>query len=147
MKTSTRSAEAGDLDAVLAIEKAWPTSAGWTLSQFEAELRNPRSRFLVAEEDGKLSAYAVFWAVPPEAQILDVAVSPQRARKGLGRFMVEALLAQARRLDLKKATLEVRADNAPALALYRAAGFRVVGQRPKFYNGRVDAVLMDRDLC
>lgn len=145
MKTSTRFAEPADLDAVVAIEKAWPTSAGWTRAQFETELRNPRARFVVAEEEGVLAAYAVLWAVPPEAHILDVAVEPARARKGLGRFVLEAVLAQARRLDLKKATLEVRGDNSPALALYRAAGFRVVGTRPKFYNGLVDAVLMDRD--
>ena len=146
MKTSTRSAEASDLDAIVAIETAWPTSAGWTRGQFETELRNPRARFVVAEEDERVAAFAVFWAVPPEAQFLDLAVSPDRARRGLGRFLLDAALAHARRLNLKKDTLEVRADNAPALALYTAAGFRVVGSRPKFYNGRVDAVLMDRDL-
>jgi ribosomal-protein-alanine acetyltransferase len=143
MKPSTRAAQRADLDAVLAIEKSWSTTAGWNRAQFEAELANPNSRFVVAEEEGRLAGYAVFWSVPPEAQILDIAVGPDSARRGLGRFLLDVILAQARRLGLKKATLEVRADNEPGLALYRAAGFQIVGRRPRFYPNGTDAVLMD----
>ncbi len=146
MKLTTRAAQLADLDDVVAIERSWPTTAGWTRAQFEAELGNPRSRFVVAEEEGRLAGYAVFWAVPPEAQILDIAVGPGSARRGLGRFLLDVILAHARRLGLKKATLEVRADNEPALALYRAAGFSVAGRRPRFYPDGTDAVLMDLSL-
>jgi ribosomal-protein-alanine acetyltransferase len=146
MKPSTRAAQRDDLEAVLAIEKSWPTTAGWTRAQFESELENPRSRFVVAEEEGRLAGYAVFWSVPPEAQILDIAVAPDSARRGLGRFLLDVILAHARRLGLKKATLEVRAGNEAALALYRAAGFSVVGRRPRFYPDGEDAVLMDLGL-
>ncbi|MBI3554292.1 MAG: ribosomal protein S18-alanine N-acetyltransferase [Elusimicrobia bacterium] len=147
MKPSVRAASAADLEAVLAIERGWDTTPGWTRAHFDSELSNPRSRFVVAQVSGAVQGYAVFWTVPPEAQILDLAVSRASARKGIGRFLLGEVLALAKRAGLKKATLEVRSDNAPALSLYRAAGFAVVGVRPKFYNGVSDAVLMDRDLA
>lgn len=146
MKPSTRSARPADVEAIAAIESAWPTAAGWTKAQFAEELGNPAARVIVIEESGAVAAYAIFRAVAEEAQILDVAVAPARTRRGLGRLLVEDALARAAAAGLKKATLEVRADNAGALALYRAAGFSVVGRRPNFYNGVCDAVLMDRDL-
>ena len=135
------------MGAVAAIGAAQAASAGWTQKQFSEELANSSSRIVVVEEDGQVAAYLVFRAVAGEAQILDVAVDARRTRRGLGRALIADLLERAAREKLSKATLEVRADNAAALALYRAAGFAVVGRRPNFYNGVCDAVLMDRNLA
>ncbi len=146
MKPSIRLARPADLDAVVAIERAWKTAPGWSRAQFEAEFSNARSHFLIAELEGCIAGYAVFWAVAPEAQILDLAVDPKYCRQGVGRLLLKTVLEKAGLIGLKEATLEVRADNAAAAALYQAAGFAVVGRRPKFYNGAFDAVLMNRDL-
>jgi ribosomal-protein-alanine N-acetyltransferase len=76
--------------------------------------------------------------------IAAIAVEPARRRGGVGRALLAAALA---RLPGVAVTLEVAADNAPALALYRAAGFVAAGRRAGYYRraeGAVDALLMRR---
>lgn len=142
-----RRARPADLDGVLAIEGAWPTTPHWTRRQFEAEVYGPGSLFLVAEDAEGLAGYAVVWKVPPEAQLLDIAVAPARARRGVARELLQAVSIMARGLGCVVMTLEVSERNAAARALYEKVGFRVVGRRPKFYNDGSDAVLMDLSLA
>ncbi|MBI4375761.1 MAG: ribosomal protein S18-alanine N-acetyltransferase [Elusimicrobia bacterium] len=141
-----RPARLADLAQVVAIERGWKTSPGWTSEQFEKELENPSTEFLVADLGGRVVGYAIFRKVPPEAQILNVAVSPDFFMRGFGRALIEAVLILSRGYGLSKVTLEVSAWNGRALSVYRRAGFRVVGRRPKFYNDGSDALLMDRAL-
>jgi len=141
-----RRARLADLDGVLAIEGSWKTTPHWTRRQFEAEVYGPASLFLVAEDDKGLAGYAVVWNVPPEAQLLNIAVAPARARKGVARELLQALSILARGMGCVVMTLDVSERNAPARALYAKLGFRVVGRRPKFYNDGSDAVLMDLSL-
>lgn len=135
-----------DLPEILAIEEAWPTAPGWSRAQFEREMSSERSRLLVLEEEGMLRAYAGFWSIPPEAQVTTLVVAPEAAGRGLGRLLLEGLLKTCRHLGLERVTLEVSSANERALRLYRRAGFRIVGRRPKFYNDSSDAILMDLSL-
>ena len=78
-----------------------------------------------------------------EGYITNVAVSPDCRRQGVGRALIAALTAAARTQRLAFVTLEVRASNAPAIALYEGAGFVRVGVRKNFYAAPTeDAVLM-----
>jgi ribosomal-protein-alanine acetyltransferase len=147
MKSTARPARAADLDAVAAIAAARPTAAGWSRAQFSEEIGRDGSDFLVVESAGAVAGYAVVRDAPDEAQLVDIAVSPEHSRKGLGRLLLKEVAARAKARKLLRVTLEVSALNSPALALYRGAGFAVVGRRPKFYNDGSDAVLMDADLA
>lgn len=138
-----RPARPADLDQVLAIESAWETTPHWTRAQFEEELASEKSSFFVLERGGLILGYAVFWEVPPEAQLLTIAVSPESAGRGLGKLLLGRLIETARSGGLRKVTLEVSERNEKAVRLYARAGFSVVGRRPKFYNDGADAVLMD----
>ena len=129
---NVRRALHSDLDAVLAVEGKWSTTPHWTRKQFEAELDDSNSIFLVAD-----GGFLVARRYPHELQLLDVAVG--ELRKGVGR----ALLTSLMRENLRPITLEVSDKNPGAQAFYEAQGFRVVGRRPKFYNDGSDAVLMD----
>jgi ribosomal-protein-alanine N-acetyltransferase len=135
---SVRRASSADLDWVLAIEGAHPTSAHWTRRQFEEELKSEASVFLVIPERGFLVARRY----PPNLEVLDVAVAVQR--KGTGRDLLKALGAEAN--GCEKITLEVSARNEGGLAFYAALGFAEVGRRPRFYPDGSDAVLMDRPI-
>lgn len=146
MPLSIRRAQAADLDAVLAVEAAWTTTPHWTRRQFESELSSPRSLFLAAFDDLVLAGYAVAWTVDVELQVLDVAVRPAMARRGVGRLLLGELYREARAAGCRRATLEVSDANAPARALYASEGFVVVGRRPNYYNDRSDAILMDRPM-
>jgi len=57
-------------------------------------------------------------------------------RRGVGRLLIRGFLETAKGAAAKKAFLQVREDNAPARALYEAAGFRVCGKRPRYYGQR-----------
>ncbi|MCX5795468.1 MAG: ribosomal protein S18-alanine N-acetyltransferase [Elusimicrobia bacterium] len=142
MNSSTRPAQPADLDAVCAIAQSTPFSARWSRAQYEEELGSGRGLFAVVA-DAEARGYLVLRKVPPEAQLVDIAVRPQDQGRGLGRALLACAAQTARAWGCARITLEVSAANETALRLYRRAGFQVVGRRPKFYNDRSDAILMD----
>lgn len=99
--------------------------------------------FLVAERDGQAVGYVGCQTVLDEGYITNVAVSPDCRRQGIGRALIEELAQRARAQGLSFVTLEARASNASAIALYEGAGFDRVGMRKNFYTApSEDAVLM-----
>lgn len=128
------------LAALAEIEKAC-FHAPWSAAMLREELG--KGIFLVAEQDGAAAGYVGCQTVLDEGYITNVAVSPDCRRQGVGRALVAALKARAAQAGLAFVTLEARASNAPAIALYEGAGFRRVGVRRNFYTAPTeDAVLM-----
>ncbi len=77
------------------------------------------------------------------AHIPTIATHPHFARQGLGGYLLSYLLLQGARLGCEEATLEVRASNAAAQALYRSFGFEIVGRRLRYYSdNQEDALIM-----
>lgn len=96
-------------------------------------------------ESETAKAYGGMTVVLDEGSITNIAVRPDVRRQGLGRAVVEALLDRARSLGVTDVYLEVRLSNEPAIALYRALGFDVVGTRKNFYKQPTeDAYTMHR---
>jgi ribosomal-protein-alanine N-acetyltransferase len=122
-----------------------PWAGGWSRAQYEEEAGAGKGLFAVLD-DGEVRGFFILRRVDPEAQLVDIVVRPADRGQGMGRALLEGAVAAARSWGSSKLTLEVGAANAPALRLYERAGFRIVGRRPKFYNDRSDAILMDRDL-
>lgn len=120
-------------------------STPWTEAMLEQELYNDTASFLVAEDEaGKVCAYAGLHVVLDEGYIDNVAVLPQYRRQGLARRLVEVYCRFAA-AHLAFLTLEVRASNGDAIALYDSLGFVEVGRRPGYYtNPKEDAILMTR---
>lgn len=128
------------LAALAGIEKAC-FHAPWSESMLREELG--KGLFLVAERDGQAVGYVGCQTVLDEGYITNVAVSPDCRRQGIGRTLIAELVSRARAQDLAFVTLEARASNAPAIALYEGAGFGRVGVRKNFYTAPTeDAVLM-----
>lgn len=132
-----------DLEAVLRIEAASFTQP-WTREMFQAELIPGITLALVARvEGGTLVGYLCGSIVAGEFHISNIAVDPRIRRQGVGRRLLRSALAQAFRHGAATASLEVRASNLTAQALYRCFGFTVVGRRRRYYTGPVeDAVIM-----
>jgi ribosomal-protein-alanine N-acetyltransferase len=133
-----------DVSAVHQLEKQSFTST-WQDEAFANELRNnPTAHYLVlrTEPGGPLRGYAGFWLVEDEAHITSIAISKELRNQGAGKRLLLSLLCLARRLGGRWTTLEVRYDNAPALALYKRFGFARVGVRKRYYDGQHDAVIM-----
>ncbi len=114
----------------------------WSVETFWSELALvPDSRhYLVAEDDGDLVGYAGLAVVGRQADVQTLAVAPAAQGRGLGRRLLHALVAEARRRDAGEVLLEVRAENAAALALYAGAGFERIAIRRGYYRpGGTDA--------
>ncbi|NCN88946.1 MAG: ribosomal protein S18-alanine N-acetyltransferase [Gallionella sp.] len=136
-----------DLDEVLRIETAVHAHP-WTRGNFSDALRSAYPCKLL-EPDRIIAGYAVMMAGVDEAELLNIAIDAGHQRKGLGRRLLEAMLVLARHQNMRRMLLEVRASNAPAIALYRATGFGQIGLRRDYYpapNGREDALLMGKQL-
>lgn len=105
-------------------------------------LRGPWTR---ADELRGIRAYCAFQLIADEVHVHNLAVVPQARRQGLARRLLTLTLEIAARKGARAAQLEVRAGNAAARALYRAMGFREVGNRNAYYSAPVeDAVLLSR---
>jgi len=137
-----------DLEAVLRIENevhAYP----WTPGNFSDALRSGYTCKACESESGELFGYAVMMSAVDEAELLDIAISARQQRQGLGRRLLQEMMALARRANMVRMVLEVRASNAAAISLYRAVGFSDIGLRRDYYparNGREDAILMGCEL-
>lgn len=146
-----RRVEAADLPRVMEIEAAGFLHP-WSEQQLQRELGNAWSIVLAAEEDvpggpPRMAGYIVVWVVHDELHVLNVATAPEQRRRGVGRAILEEAHRVGRARACRLSTLEVRRSNAPAIALYRALGYRQVGMRPRYYaEENEDALLMTLDL-
>jgi ribosomal-protein-alanine N-acetyltransferase len=145
MTVELRRANAADLDAVIALERAaYPTDA-WSAEAMASQLENANTCYLVAERDGVLLGYAGLLAPrgSETAEVHTVTVAEAVRRQGIGRRMLTALLDEATARGAVEVFLEVRIDNASAQELYRSLGFEAVGVRPRYYQpDGVDALVM-----
>lgn len=139
-----REATRADLPALVALEARTMGVDVWTPTQVEEELSRPGAVVLVGEDDAGIVGLAFGWVVFDELQVLQIAVDPAVRQRGWGRRLLGALEAAARGADVS--FLEVRVDNDPAIRLYVAAGYRVVGRRPRYYADGVDAIVLRKSL-
>lgn len=143
-----------DLPSVLTIEHQSHADP-WTENLFRNEMRQPFSRLLVARcvppggspEAGDVTGFVCFWCVMDELQIHNVAVHRAFRQRGIGRLLLTAAFVAGASESATFATLDVRASNTAALALYRAFGFEVTGIRPNYYGPQDgNAILMQLSL-
>lgn len=115
----------------------------WSEQLLEQTLWDESAAVVVAQgEDGTVLGYAGLHVVLDEGYIDNVAVAPAFRRQGVADQMVAALVRYGR-AKLAFLTLEVRASNGPAIALYRKHGFAQSGRRRGYYDGpKEDAILM-----
>lgn len=148
MTAPLRPATIGDLDAVMAIERAsFPTDA-WSAPAMRETFETGDA--FVAEDGRGIVGYAAVLAPhgSGDADVLTIAVGEACRGQGIGAALLERLVTTAAGHGAERVFLEVRADNPVAQHLYTARGFRVVGRRPRYYQpDGVDAIVMRLDLA
>jgi ribosomal-protein-alanine N-acetyltransferase len=147
MVTFGRLTDPREIDGILALD-ALCFHRPWTRANYERELADPDRCFLYAarDADGQLVAYCSFWRIFDEAHVNNFAVHPAWRRQGLGRRLLGHVLAAAEAIGAPRATLEVRASNLPAIALYESGGFVRGGRRTDYYTHPVeDALILWRE--
>ena len=132
-----------DLDAVVAAELML-YEFPWTRQNFDDSIETGYSAWTM-RLSGQLVGYAVLMRVLDEAHLLNISVARDCQGRGYGAALLKHLFDVARHFKASHMLLEVRPSNAPAIALYRKAGFRQLARRPDYYpakKGREDALLM-----
>ena len=104
----------------------------WSENSIASELCNPLSLWLVAEAAGTVVGYVGSQTVMDETDMMNIAVHPECRRQGVAAALVNALIASLKDAGSHSLTLEVRASNAPARALYDMLGFQQVGLRRNY---------------
>lgn len=137
-----RSMTAEDIGVVWELEKAC-FSDPWSSAILEESIYNELDFCLVLEESGVICGYGCLRLIAGEGEIERIAVLPAYRGRGLGKKLMEAMVAFARNQDVHSVTLEVRSGNEPARNLYKSYGFREEGVRRSYYkNPSEDAVIM-----
>ena len=133
-----------DLPAVLQIEqRCFPDP--WSEGIFRSALGDELCLWLAAETGGILAGYAGMQSVLDEGYIDNVAVDPGFRRRGAASALLEAIIGEALRRKLRFLSLEVRAGNEGAIALYTAFGFTPAGRRRGYYlRPPEDALIMTK---
>ncbi|MGI8620131.1 MAG: ribosomal protein S18-alanine N-acetyltransferase [Gemmatimonadaceae bacterium] len=137
-----------DLSEIESIELACFSSDPWPRQSFESFMDRPGVTFMVAEDsrrDGRIAGYGVLIHALDEAELLNLAVSDESRRRGVGSALLIRLLDSARSRGVRTVYLEVRESNAAARALYGSHGFVEVGRRRAYYQRPVeDALILQR---
>jgi ribosomal-protein-alanine N-acetyltransferase len=136
-----------DMDEVMMIERTsfrFPWSTGFFLQ----ELQVACARSILAESVGRIIGYVLYWLLPGAVDIHNIAVHVDFRRRGLGRLLLERIVAEARRQSVARVTLEVRKSNSAAQKLYKSMGFLINGIRKGYYSDDgEDAFAMSLELA
>ena len=138
----------GDVDAVMAIEKA-SFKSPMTAQLLLEEMGREWARIDVVRDRVRRSvvAFSNYWIVADEVHLLNLASDPEARREGHASRLLAHIIDEGRTRSCRFVTLEVRRSNAAASRLYRRFGFRAVGVRPNYYaEDQEDAIVMLLDL-
>ena len=132
--------------AQIAALEALCFSEPWSENSVRSELANELSLWLVALDGETVAAYVGSQSVMGEADMMNVAVDPAYRRQGVARELLNALEDALRARAVSSLTLEVRASNTPAIALYQSLGYDQVGRRPNYYfKPKEDALILRKE--
>ena len=142
-----REATAADATQLQALEGEAFGARGWVADAVAGAFSEPGVRVLMAGRAGNRASGFIIWRdLAGEAEILSIDVAADARRAGLGRALVNACCAAARKAGAGAMFLEVDAGNASALGLYAAAGFSPCGRRRAYYKNGADALIMRKTL-
>ncbi len=142
---TVRKMQKSDTAAIAGLE-ALCFSLPWPEEAVAMELTNPLSLWLVAEVDGSFAGYIGSQSVLDEADMMNLAVEPGYRRQGVAESLINALVESLAACAVHCLTLEVRASNESAIALYQKLGFVQVGRRPRYYQKpKEDALILRKD--
>ncbi|MBE5911586.1 ribosomal protein S18-alanine N-acetyltransferase [Pseudobutyrivibrio sp.] len=146
MAFTFRFATEKDLTNIVDIENA-SMSCPWSFCSFDEAICSSHAFVIVAEEEGIIVGYSVFYLTPPESELPDIVVKETCRGRGLGRQLLEYSIKELKSRGIETIFLEVRVSNMPARSLYEHMGFEEIGIRKYFYSNPVeDAVCMRLDI-
>jgi ribosomal-protein-alanine N-acetyltransferase len=137
VKVVLRPANGEDLHSISVIERL-AFSDPWSEASFAGLLSGQRVRLTVAEAEHAVVGYSVLLLATPDADLANLAVAPAARGNGVGRRLLDGVVATARSSGVEYMYLEVRQSNVRAIALYESVGFRPFSVRRKYYREPIE---------
>ena len=134
-----------DIDVVDPLEQELFPLDPWSIDQWWRELAQLHNHYFVVESAGELCGYAGLSISGIDADIQTIAIADSFQGKGIGRKLLNQLVARSLELGVTYIFLEVRSDNTSALSMYSSFGFAEISKRAKYYPDGTDAVILRRD--
>ena len=133
-----------DIEAVVEIEAEAYGKHHWAKSSFYDEMSNNLAKYYSAKtKDGTLVGYAGTWHIIDEGHITTIAVKKEYFRNHIGEAIIQKIIDDCYKNNIKYLTLEVRVSNTPAIKLYEKYGFQSLGTRKGYYqDNNEDALIM-----
>lgn len=119
-------------------KKCFPNKP-WSADDFR-DLKKSGCEIIMSE-----NGFIVYRIAADEAEIITIGVNPKIRRNGIASAMIGIIEKTIKNQNVKKIFLEVASTNEPAKKMYEKLGYKVIGLRPKYYDG-IDAILMAKDL-
>lgn len=143
-----RDARAGDIDALAGLEAASFPGDRIPRASFRRLLVRPSAALRLATSGDALLGYSLllFRKGSTLARLYSIAVAREARSLGLGRRLMKDAERIARARGCTRLRLEVRADNAAAIRLYEALGYRAFGRHPGYYEDGMEAIRLEREL-
>jgi ribosomal-protein-alanine N-acetyltransferase len=113
--------------------QAFTDQSAWNSKQIEHVLEEGSALTSLGWCGESLVAYALYRVLPPECELLRIAVLPYTRKKGYGTLLLRSGCDCLTEVGVSSLYLEVAATNSAALALYHSLGFESVGRRPNYY--------------
>ena len=148
MNITIEKATPNAIDEIHGIENA-SFSSPWSKNSFLAAFEADSIHVYTARDAdlGKIIGFIVYASVSDEAELMDIATSPESRGCGAARMLMEHMIKHLDSLGVCSIFLEVRISNLPARSLYEKFGFSVIGVRKNYYTKPTeDALLMSRAL-
>lgn len=137
-----RSCRYEDILKVTELEKLCFKGESWSYGVFASSFENPAYSMFVAEEAGEVIGYGCINTVYENCDLENIMVAEEYRKSGVGKALLNALIAEAKIRGAEIITLEVRVSNAPAMRLYLAAGFKGIFARSRYYPDGEDCLVM-----
>lgn len=118
----------------------------WTPARIRHFISTRDTSVIVVRRGVRIAAFALMNFGEETSHLTLLAVRPAYRRQGLGRQLVDWLVASAMTAGIFRINLELRAGNAGALSFYDRLGFEQLGIEPGYYQGKEAALRMTRNL-
>lgn len=124
------------------------STAPWSETSLLTYFMRDDTLMLVSEENARITGFAAILMAQPDSDVLDITVSEDVRRRGIGEKLLTALCEGSAERGVKTVYLEVRASNVPAISLYIKAGFKEIGVRKNYYSDpKEDGYVMELKVC
>src|SRR5512146_2799937 len=136
-----------DFDVLWAIDQAcFPAGIAYSKAELEHYLQRRGAFSIVAESDGKIGGFIVAEGVRRRGHLITLDIKQECRRKGFGSQLMIAAEDRLTKKGCELSLLETAVDNVPAIAFYKKHGYVVLKTIPRYYDGKLDALLMGKRL-